>query len=160
MGQQIPQYLPLSRINFSLLIIRIVTGIVFFMHGYQKLFDDGLATTRDNFEAMGVPLPAITSVLVIALELVGGIALFAGVYTRIIGFLFSIEMLAAFFIVHVEHGFFVANGGFELVLILAAVSVAFVIAGGGQYSTDTAFNLPYSEDWKTIVMRRRDQSTA
>ena len=160
MGQQVPHFAPLSRINFGLLIIRVVTGLIFFMHGYQKLFDDGLAATRDGFEAMGVPLPAVTAVIAMVLELVGGIAMLFGVYTRIFSFLFSIEMIAAFFFVHVEHGFFVINGGFELVLLLAAASIGMLIAGGGNYSMDVAMRLPYSEDWKSIANRRRDQPRA
>ena len=154
MAQQIPQYQPLSRINFSLLMVRIVTALIFFMHGYQKLFDDGLSVTQDNFDAMGVPLPGLTSILAIVIELVGGLLLFSGIYTRFVSFLFGIEMVVAFIFVHVEHGFFVANGGFELVLLLATVSFALVIAGGGNYSTDVAFRLPYSEDWKTLVTAR------
>lgn len=155
MHPQIPQYQPLSRINFSLLLIRVVTALVFFMHGYQKLFDDGFGTTRDNFDAMGVPLPAVTAFLAIVFELVGGVMLFAGIYTRFVAFLLGLEMLVAFIFVHAEHGFFVMNGGFELVLLLATTCVALVVAGGGQYSTDVAFELPWSEDWKTLLNNRR-----
>lgn len=154
MQSQTPQYQPLSRMNFSLLIIRVVTGLIFFMHGYQKLFDDGFGTTRDNFDAMGVPLPAVTAFLAIVLELVGGFMLFSGIYTRILGLLFSLEMLAAIAFVHFENGFFVGNNGVEFALLLLAVSAGFVIAGAGQYSSDAAFNLPYSEDWKTIFNNR------
>lgn len=155
MVSQTPHFQPLSRINFSLLLVRIVTALIFFMHGYQKLFDDGLSATRESFDAMGVPLPAITSFLSIVIELVGGFMLFSGIYTRFVAFLLGLEMVVAFFFVHVEHGFFVANGGFELVLILGAAAFALVIAGGGQYSTDVAFRLPYSEDWKSLITSRR-----
>lgn len=155
MQQQLPQYQPLSRINFGLLIVRVVTAIIFFMHGYEKLFDDGFGTTRDSFDAMGVPLPAVTTFLAITLELVGGFMLFSGIYTRILGLLFSIEMFAAIVFVHFENGFFVGNNGMELALLLLAVSVSFMIAGGGQYSTDAAFNLPYSGDWKSLLNNRQ-----
>lgn len=158
MQQRMPQYQPLSRMNFSLLIVRVVAGLIFFMHGYQKLFDDGFATTRDNFDAMGVPLPAIATVLAIMLELVGGLMLISGIYTRIIGFLFSIEMFLAIVIVHFENGFFVGNNGMELSLMLLATSAALVVSGGGQYSTDGVFNPPYSEDWKTLYMNRNRAS--
>lgn len=154
MQQQLPQYQPLSRINFGLLIVRVVAAVIFFMHGYEKLFDDGFATTRDNFDAMGVPLPAITTAVAITLEMVGGFLLFSGIYTRFLGLLFSIEMLAALVFVHVENGFFVGNNGMEFALLLLAVSISFIVAGGGQYSTDEAFGLPYSGDWKTLLNNR------
>lgn len=151
MGQHNPQYLPLSRTNFALLLIRIAAGLIFLMHGYQKLFDFGYGGTRDSFDAWGVPLPALTALISITLELGGGLMLIAGVYTRIVGFLFALEMFVAFIVVHVTHGFFVANNGVELVLLLGAVSLAFVIAGAGQYSFDEMWRLPFSGDWATII---------
>lgn len=156
MPQQVPQYQPLSRINFGLLIVRVTTALIFFMHGYQRLFDAGYSATRNEFDALGVPVPAVTTVVVITLELVGGFLLFSGIYTRFVGLLFGLLMLGAIIFDHFDHGFFVANNGFEFTLLLLAVSVAFIVAGGGQYSADRAFNLPYSEDWQTLFSQERD----
>lgn len=138
-----------------MLIIRVVTGLIFFMHGYQKLFDDGYAAIRDSFDSMGVPLPAITALLALIFELVGGVMLFSGIYTRFVAFLLAIEMVIAIIFVHFENGFFVGNNGMEFALLLVAVLTALVIAGAGQYSVDTTFHLPYSEDWKTLAENRR-----
>lgn len=155
MAQQVPNYSPLSRTNFALLVIRMVAGLIFFMHGYEKFFDHGLAATRDGFSAMGVPLPAVTSFLAATFEFFGGILLFAGVYTRIVAILLGIEMIAAMLLVHVEHGFFVANNGVELVLMLAAVCAGLVVAGAGHYSLDETFHLPFSGDLGSLFRGER-----
>lgn len=129
-------------VSSGLLVLRVVTGLVFFMHGWQKLFDDGISATRDGFDAMGVPLPAVTAPLVTFLELIGGLMLMVGALTAIVGILLVVDMTAAFFIVHVEHGFFVANNGFEFVLLLGSAALALVIAGPGSYSVDAMLGLP------------------
>lgn len=129
-------------VSSGLLLLRIVTGLVFFMHGWQKLVDDGMGTTQDNFDAMGAPMPNITAPIVTFVELVGGVMLMLGALTAIVGILLVIDMVAAFFIVHVENGFFVSAGGFELVFLLGGAALALVIAGPGSYSADAMIGLP------------------
>lgn len=116
------------------------------MHGYQKLFDNGIGATQDSFDMMGVPVPNITAVIVTFLELIGGVALILGVVTRIVALLLAIDMLAAMFIVHVENGFFASTGGYEFVLMLAGACVALMIAGAGPYSVDASIGLAESPD--------------
>ena len=83
-----------------------------------------------------MPLADIAAPGLATLELVGGIALILGVLTRIFAALFIVDMLGAMFFVHRNNGFFVANNGIELVLLLAAACLLFVLAGAGQYSVD------------------------
>lgn len=129
-------------VDSGLLVLRVVTGLVFFMHGWQKLIDDGISATQVGFDMMGAPLPDITAVIVTFVELIGGAMFIVGALTRIIGLLLVIDMVGAFFIVHVENGFFVANGGFELVLLLGMATLSLVIAGPGRYSVDMFLGLP------------------
>lgn len=129
-----------ATVDAGLLVMRVVAGLVFFMHGYQKLFDNGLSATRAGFDGMGAPLPDITAVLVTFLELAGGLALIAGVLTRIVGLLLAVDMIAAFAIVHQENGFFAANGGFELVFLLAGTAIALALTGPGTYAIDSLFS--------------------
>lgn len=132
-------------VSSGLLMLRVITGLVFFMHGWQKLFDNGISQTQTAFDAMGAPLPDITAVIVTFLELIGGAMLIFGLLTRIVGVLLIIDMVAALFIVHFENGFFVSNNGFELVLLLAGATLALVIAGPGAFSADEAMGLPGSD---------------
>ncbi|MGC4108149.1 MAG: DoxX family protein [Thermomicrobiales bacterium] len=136
-------------VSLGLLLIRVVTGIVFFMHGYQKLVDNGISATQQGFNAMGVPLPDLTAIVVTFVELIGGAALILGAFTAIAGMLLAVDMLSAIFIVHIDAGFFAMNGGFELVLLLGAVALGLAIAGPGQYSVDAmtsvASRLPFAQ---------------
>ena len=45
-------------------------------------------------------------------------------------------MLVALVTAHLGHGFFVSDGGFELVLLLGGASLTFVLAGAGRFSVD------------------------
>lgn len=131
-----------TEIDTALLVLRLFTGVIFFMHGWQKLVDNGISATQAGFDAMGAPIPDVTAVLATGLELVGGAALILGVFTRLFGLLLAFDMLSAYVIVHKDLGIFVANGGYELVAMLGAGAVTLAIAGGGAWSLDAMLNLP------------------
>ena len=59
-------------------LIRVLTGIIFMAHGWQKLFQMGLHGTAGMFGAIGVPAPAVSSAIVTFVELLGGLALIIG----------------------------------------------------------------------------------
>ncbi len=87
---------------------------------------------------MGVPAAEIAAPVVAGLELAGGIALILGVLTRIVAALLALDMLGALFLVHAPAGVFAANGGYELVLLLAAAALALALTGAGRISVDRA----------------------
>ena len=126
-----------SRYDAGLAILRVVTGAVFLAHGAQKLFQYGLAGVTGSFVRMGVPLPAITAPLVSGLEFFGGIALIAGLLTRLVALGLAIDMLGAIFLVHLAGGFFVPKG-VEFVLMLCAAAGALALTGPGAFSIDAA----------------------
>ena len=119
-------------------ILRIVTGFLFAAHGWQKFNEFTIAGTQAAFAQMGVPAANIVAPAVATLELVGGIALILGVLTRVFAALLAVNMLGALFLVHATAGIFAATGGYELVLILAAASLAVALVGAGQVSVDKA----------------------
>lgn len=125
-------------IDRGLLLIRVALGVVFFMHGWLKLSSMGVAGTSGFLASLGVPLPAVNAVLIIAVELVGGLLFVLGAGTRIVGALLAFSMLVAFGTVHAANGFFLPNG-YEFVMTLALVSVSVVITGAGRYSLDAWF---------------------
>jgi len=59
----------------GLTILRIVVGIVFLVHGWQKITAMGFHGTAGMFGQIGIPLPTISSAVVILVEFLGGIAL-------------------------------------------------------------------------------------
>ena len=126
-----------NRASLGLAVLRVVVGIVFIYHGYDKFFTSGIAGTTGFFTQIGAPLPGLAAPLVAVLEFAGGIALILGLFTRPIAGLLAINVLTALFLVHLPNGFSVQNGGYEFVLTLAAASLALVLTGPGAYALDT-----------------------
>jgi putative oxidoreductase len=122
-------------IDQALLILRLAVGIVFLVHGYQKLFVWGLAGTTQGFAQMGAPLPNITGPLIAIIETFGGAALMLGLRTNIVAIPLAVDMFGAIMIVHRHGGFFVPKG-IEFVGTLFAVCVALALSGSGYYSVD------------------------
>jgi putative oxidoreductase len=123
-----------KRRDLPLLLLRIGVGIIFVAHGTMKLADP--TGTAAQFASLGIPLPWVATLLAIAGEFAGGLGLILGALTRAaaLGPLFT--MLVAIATVHLGHGLFAVNGGWEYPLTLLLVSLLFVIRGGGRYSVD------------------------
>ena len=125
------------QLSLGIALVRIITGIIFLAHGYQKFFVYGLAGATNAFTQMGVPAPSITAPLVAIVELGGGIALILGLLTRLAALALAIDMFVAVVLVRLKGGFFAPNGA-EFEIILCVASIALVIAGAGALSIDEA----------------------
>src|SRR3989338_3579641 len=91
--------------QWSLTFLRVVLGFVFAYHGYLKLFASGGFTgTVQFFTSIGLPLPLYAALLVSVIEFAGGLFLFFGVMTKWLSFVLLLDMLIAFFIVHLKNG--------------------------------------------------------
>jgi putative oxidoreductase len=121
--------------SFGLAILRILVGIVFTAHGYQKLFGFGISGVQGMFTKMAVPMPMITAPLVAGLEFFGGLALIVGLLTRLVALGLAIDMLGAIVLVHLANGFFLPMG-YEFALLLCAASLTLVVGGAGSLSVD------------------------
>ncbi|WP_082696980.1 DoxX family protein [Kocuria rosea] len=125
-----------SAASLGLTVLRVVLGVTFLLHGWQKFTEWTLAGTQAAFAQMGVPAAELAAPVVAVLELVGGLMLLLGLGTRVVAALLALVMLGALVLVHLPAGFFVADGGIELVLLLAAASALFALAGAGRWSLD------------------------
>ena len=125
--------------QLALGLIRIAAGVIFMAHGYQKFFMMGIDGVTGFFTQVGVPLPGIMAIVVATLELVGGLALFLGIFGRFVAVLLALDILGAILTVHITKGFFVPSG-VEFVGLLFMSAVAIVIAGPGALSVDSAMS--------------------
>jgi uncharacterized membrane protein YphA (DoxX/SURF4 family) len=76
------------------LLLRCMAGGVFLSEGVMKFLYPGLGAGR--FMKLGFPWPLATATLVGGLEIVGGVLLIAGLFTRLLAIPFIVEMLVAF----------------------------------------------------------------
>ena len=131
--------------SWAITVIRVALGVVFFAHGAQKVFGwfggYGLKGTTGYFVSIGLPLPVAYAACF--LELLGGIGLLLGLFTRLAALAIIAMMAGAIAKVHWPHGFFInwelAPGkghGLEANLAFIAMAVACVSAGGGALSLD------------------------
>ncbi|HEV2056580.1 MAG TPA: DoxX family protein [Methylomirabilota bacterium] len=130
----------------SLLIVRVVLGIIFFAHGAQKVFGwfggPGLRGVITYFrQSLGVPAPL--TVLAALTEYCGGLAMIVGVLVRPAAVGLIIVMLVAIATVHWRHGFFLnwslepgKGHGFEMNLALIGMALAVLVGGAGAVSVD------------------------
>jgi putative oxidoreductase len=130
--------LPTRGIDLGLALLRLGVGGVMAAHGAQKLFVYGFGGVTGAFAGMGVPLPGITGPLVALVEFLGGLALAAGLLTRVTAAGLAAVMLGAMLLVHLPGGFFAPNG-IEFALTLFVGALALVFTGAGRYSLDHAF---------------------
>ena len=123
-------------IDLALAVTRVVIGVVFIAHGWQKLGQNGIAATQQAFAGMGAPVPDVSAIVAAVIELVGGVLLVAGLLTPLAGILLALNMLGAYLIVHVGKPVFVSDGGWELVGALGVASLVLAFTGPGRFSVD------------------------
>jgi putative oxidoreductase len=117
-------------------LLRVIVGIMFLMHVSMK-FKVGAAAVAANVFAKNGLEPALTwAYIIMALELVGGVCMIVGLFTRFFAAALAIEMLVALIAVHLPKGYAISGGGYEYVLLIGAVCFVFAIRGGGPYSID------------------------
>jgi putative oxidoreductase len=123
-----------SNADLAALILRVTNGVLFLLHAGLKLFVFTPAGTAGFFESLG--LPGFLAYLVIAAELLGGIALIVGYKTRIVSLGLILVLLGAIFTVHLSAGFFFsnANGGWEYPAFWAVTLLVLSLLGDGAYA--------------------------
>ncbi len=132
-------FLTPRRADLGLTFLRIVTGVVFAAHGYQKFFTMGIPGVTGLFTQVGAPLPHISAILVASVELFGGTALILGLFTRLVAVPLATDMLMAIVLVHLKNGL-TGPMGMELVLLLMSAAIALAVAGPGALAIDAIFS--------------------
>jgi putative oxidoreductase len=123
------------RADIALLVLRLVLGVAFVLHGLPKVQEPL------TWGARMVPwAPGWLQAFVAFVEVGGGIAVLAGFLTPVFAFLISCDMIVAIFFVLVPRGAtFVAGGSkpsFEVPLAYLAMAVTLILIGPGAYAAD------------------------
>jgi putative oxidoreductase len=135
-----------NELSIALVLLRSILGVVFFMHGAQKVLGwfggYGLKATVGYFKtALHIPSPLGYAAAIA--EFFGSIALLLGVFTQAAALGILLTMVVATFTVHAPAGFFLnttndpkRGSGYEYTLTLAVIALVLVLLGGGIYSLD------------------------
>jgi len=114
-------------------ILRIVAALIFLLHGTQKLF-------AFPGPPQGGALPPLLSLYGIGaiLELVGGVLLLIGAFTRPVAFILSGEMAVAYWMFHAPRNLYPTLNGGDAAILYCFVFLYLVFAGAGPWSVDAA----------------------
>ena len=108
-------------------LFRVVLGFLFMFHGLQKVFG--------MFGGQAVPLASMFGVAGI-IELVGGVLVMIGLFTRVAAFICSGEMAAAYFMAHFPKGLVPIQNGGELAVLYCFAFLYVAARGPGICSVD------------------------
>ncbi len=127
--------------NLAILVLRLVIGITFILHGGQKLFGlfggDGLNGTAGFFASLGANPGSLWAVVVGVVEFFGGIALVVGLLSRLASLALIVDMVAAVIFFKVPSGFYFFEGphpSWEYNLTMIAALLVLVLIGAGRFS--------------------------
>jgi putative oxidoreductase len=135
----------LAGVDAGLLILRIVIGVGFSLHGMQKLFGwfggGGLRGTGNWFASLGFGDGRMAAVMAGTSEVTGGLGLAAGLLTPLAAAAMIGTMTTAGLVNNAEGGFWSVRKGWELNGYLVAVAWAVATTGPGRYSLDALLGL-------------------
>ena len=114
-------------------LLRLILGVVYIMHAYLAVVVFGPAGMIAYQAKHGVPFPEIGTWYLIVAHGLGGIFLVLGLFTRWAALANVPVMVGALLFVHLKNGFWAHTNpsGYEYVLVLAVVSLAVAMIGGG-----------------------------
>jgi putative oxidoreductase len=131
--------------DFSVTLLRLALGAVFFAHGAQKVLGwfggYGFKGTY-GFFTQQMHIPAAFAVLAIAAEFLGSIGLVLGFLGRVAAFGIACNMAVAVYMVHRHFGFFAnwfgtqKGEGYEYHILALVICLVIMIKGSGALSID------------------------
>lgn len=133
--------------SFGLLVARLGTGGILLLHGITHWTgaNQGVAAMRDRFAAVGAPYADVAAWATVIFELVGGVFLIVGAFTRFVGVgLVVLSVLTISYFSYYRGPDLVKadgtlNGGYEYDVALGLLGLLFFVFGAGAVSIDRLF---------------------
>lgn len=121
----------------AILILRLALGIVFLAHGLQVAFGmlggPGIKVFSEMLSGLGFKPAMFWAYLGAYTELLGGLCLLTGIFSRAAAFFIFVFMAVAVVKVHLAKGFFIQNGGYEYNFLIACVCLVLMLTGPGKF---------------------------
>ena len=132
-----PVIASVANADLAATILRVSLGILFLAHAWLKLVIFTPAGTVGFFESLG--FPGFLAYLVIAAELLGGVALIAGIWTRWVSLALVPILLGSIYAPHGAAGFFFSNegGGWEFPAFWAIALIVQALLGNGAWAVQS-----------------------
>ena len=111
--------------------LRVMTGLLFLEHGLTKI----VHWPATEYFPAGQPLPTLMLVAGI-LEIIGGVLITVGLFTRIAAFVLTGMMAAAYFMAHMPSSVFPVQNGGDAAVLFCFIFLYFASVGAGPYSVD------------------------
>lgn len=125
-------------------IVRITTGLLLIVHGWQVFEAGDQRLLADLLFKMSLPFPEAMAYTGMIMEVIGGLFLILGLFTRLMAFLlFVIFMLLTFVI---GEGRILAEN--QASFLYAMIALLFLFTGAGRFSTDYILFLNRGDDQK------------
>ena len=119
---------------YAALLLRVSLGALFLAHAGLKLFVFTPAGADRFFASLG--MPGWAGLVVIAAEIIAGMALIVGIHARAVALVMILDLLGAIALVHIHNGFFFTakGGGYEYPLFWAIALAVLALAGDGAWA--------------------------
>lgn len=138
----------LNKAPYAALVLRVALGVLALAHGLLKIIVFTPAGTVGFFESLG--LPGALAYATIAIEVVGGLALIAGVLTRYVAIAMVPVLIGSIVFAHGSAGWLFSNegGGWEYPAFWAVALIVQALLGDGAFA------------WKPDTARQRTRAAA
>ena len=123
--------------GWGITILRTVTGTIFLLGGVEKFFIMGPHNYTELLVELGSPSPLAVATGVALIELLCGLALVVGLFTRLLCVPLALLMAGDILLIHGPNGFFVDNNGYEYALLRLTATVVLIFTGSGKAALDT-----------------------
>ncbi len=160
------QFRQLDRLRFApagLLLLRLIVGYGFMVHGFAKL-SRGPDVFAGILHSIGVPAPHLMAWVTILAELVGGAAIILGAFVTLVSVPLAVLLLVAVVTVHLPYGFSSIKliaitpagaqfgpPGYECDLLYLAALAVLVLVGPGPLAIDGLLSLKKQNKTKQAV---------